>query len=400
MQRRVIIYRDLLLPYSETFIPAQVESLTAYTGLYVGTSRTANATSLIPADRSLTLSDFVQSAGVWKMAFKLGGVVHPQWLQSLQALSPNLIHAHFGLDGIWGMRLARRLQLPLVVTFRGNDITGMDLKPGQRAPSVLDFWHRRGQFFRDYYVQRRPELFQTARYCIGVSDFIRHKVVEKGCPPEKAVVIYNGVNLDKFSFDPTLTREPVVLFVGRLVEKKGCEYLIRAMAAVQAARPDVELVLIGDGPQRAELESLARSVLKQYRFLGPQPHPTVKEWMNRANVLCAPSITAATGDSEGLPNVVTEALAMQLPVIGSIHAGIPEAVVHGETGFLTAERDWEAIAEHLLVIFNNPEMRNQMAIAGRQRIEQQFDQKHSIAKLEALYSEILAEPSVVTKHPL
>ena len=122
--------------------------------------------------------------------------------------------------------------------------------------------------------------------------------------------------------------------------------------------------------------------------------------MNRANVLCAPSITAATGDSEGLPNVVTEALAMQLPVIGSIHAGIPEAVVHGETGFLTAERDWEAIAEHLLVIFNNPEMRNQMAIAGRQRIEQQFDQKHSIAKLEALYSEILAEPSVVTKHPL
>ncbi|MBW4486460.1 MAG: glycosyltransferase [Trichocoleus desertorum ATA4-8-CV12] len=392
MQRRVIIYRDLLLPYSETFIPAQVESLTAYTGFYVGTSRTTNAAALIPPDRSLTLSDRVSSPAFWKMALKLGGIVESQWLRSLQKLSAHLIHAHFGIDGIWGLFLARKLGLPLVVTFHGNDATGMDRHPsGQVRVNPLDFLFKRGQFFRDLYVSRRGQLFAEAACVIAVSEFIREQLIKKGCPAEKVTVHYIGVDVDKFTPNPAIAREPVVLFVGRLVEKKGCGHLIRAIAQVQTTLPTVELVVIGDGPLRSTLEQQADNLLKHYRFLGAQSPEAVQGWMNRAAVFSVPSITARTGDAEGFGMVFAEAQAMELPVVSFATGGVPEAVAHGETGFLAPEGDWETLAKYLLTLLQETQLRQRFAAAGRQRIIQHFNLKHNTAKLEAIYDSVLAK---------
>jgi len=392
MQRKVIIYRDLLLPYSETFIPAQVESLTTYTGYYVGTSRTGNAASLISSDRSLTLSDRVASPAFWKMALKLGGVVQGPWLRSLQALSANLIHAHFGIDGIWALFLARKLGLPLVVTFHGNDATGMDRHPsGQARVNPLDFFWKRGQFFRDLYVSRRAQLFAEAACVIAVSEFIREQLIQKGCPAEKVKVHYIGVDVDKFTPDPAVPREPVVLFVGRLVEKKGCEYLIRAIAQVQTILPDIELVVIGDGPLRSALEQQAANSLKRYRFLGAQSPAVVQDWMNRAAVFSVPSIKAQTGDAEGFGMVFAEAQAMGLPVVSFATGGVPEAIAHGETGFLAPEGDWETLAKYLLTLLQEPHIGERFAIAGRERIAKHFNLKHNTAQLEAIYDSVLAK---------
>src|SRR5207245_957249 len=96
--------------------------------------------------------------------------------------------------------------------------------------------------------------------------------------------------------------DAIVLFTGRLDEKKGCEYLIRAMAKVQSESPHMELMVIGDGPLRPELEQLAAHCLRKYRFLGFQPREVVKHWMNRARMFGAPSIRARSGDAEGYPN--------------------------------------------------------------------------------------------------
>jgi glycosyltransferase involved in cell wall biosynthesis len=155
--------------------------------------------------------------------------------------------------------------------------------------------------------------------------------------------------------------------------------------------PQVELVMIGDGSLRSTLEELAKSSLKRYSFLGSRSHDVVKEWMNRSFLLCAPSITATTGDSEGLPTVVNEAAAMGLPVVASIHAGIPEAVVHGETGFLVPEKDWEAMAKHILTLLGDSSLRKRFAMAGRNRVEQEFNLKRNTEKLENIYNSILAE---------
>lgn len=387
MSTPIIIYRDELLPYSETFIPAQVEHYSTYRGVYVGTSRTTQA-ALIPVEKSIVLSDFVSSPAAWKTAFKLAGVIYPGWFNALRALSPRLIHAHFGLDGVFALPLAQRLQIPLIVTFHGYFATA-DIQLSPNLTFASNFFKQRGKFFRELYVRRRDRLFQNAHCGIAVSDFIRSQLIAKGYPSDKIQVHYIGIDVDQFVPNFKGEREPVVLFVGRLVEKKGCQYLIRAMSQVQAAMPEVELVVIGNGALKSTLEELAKNTLKRYRFLGAQPSTVVREWMNRASVLCAPSVTTAIGESEGLPIVVLEAMAMQLPVVSSFHAGIPEAIAHAETGFLAAEKDWQSLAQNILILLQNRELQNQFAIAARNRVEQQFNLKHNTAKLEAYYSEIL-----------
>jgi colanic acid/amylovoran biosynthesis glycosyltransferase len=387
-KKTIIIYRDELLPYSETFIPAQVENFSSYSGYYVGTSHSSTPNSLIPQDKSIILSDIVPSPGLWKTAYKLAEFPHPTWVKRLQSLSPTLIHAHFGLDGVFALPLAKKLNLPLIVTFHGYYATA-DIESTEQKiwyNYSLDYLKRRGQFFRELYLRKRDRLFQEADSFIAVSEFIRSQLIAKGCPPEKIKVHYIGIDIDKFTPDPTIEREPIVLFVGRLVEKKGCEYLIRAMAKVQAQIPDIELVIIGDGRLRSTLENLAANSLKRYRFLGIQLPEIVKEWMRKSLLLSAPSLTTPQGESEGLPIVILEAMAMGLPVISSIHAGIPEAIIHQETGLLIPEKDWEALSNSIFNLLQDKQLREDFAIAGRQRIEQKFNLKQNTAQLEEIYN--------------
>src|SRR5438309_11333226 len=96
-------------------------------------------------------------------------------------------------------------------------------------------------------------------------------MIRQGFSANKIVVHYVGVDTELFCPEPGVKRKPIALFTGRLVEKKGCEYLIRAMAKVQSKSPHMELMVIGDGPLRSELEQLAGQCLRKYRFLGFQP---------------------------------------------------------------------------------------------------------------------------------
>ena len=389
-KKTVIIYRDQLIPYSETFIPAQVENFLSYQGFYVGSSGFPIAKSMLPQDRTIILGELGSPGGLWKTAYKLTGFIHPLWLKCLQDLSSQLIHAHFGLDGFLALPLAKKLKVPLIVTFHGYYATTEIIinQPQSLTTQTRNFVKNRGQFFRELYFRNRDRLFQEGNYFIAVSEFIRSQLIEKGCPPEKIQVNYIGVDVDKFTPNLLVKREPIVLFVGRLIEKKGCEYLIEAIAQVQKTIPNIELVVIGDGILRSSLENLANNLLSNYRFLGVKPQETVQEWMNIAFLLGAPSVTTATGESEGLPIVILEAQAMGLPVISSIHAGIPEAIVHEETGFLTQEKDGESLAKYILTLFENVELREKFSTLGRRRIETEFNLKLNAAKLEEIYDNI------------
>src|SRR5262249_19207401 len=149
-----------------------------------------------------------------------------------------------------------------------------------------------------------------------------------------------GIDVERFApAERQTSPEPVVLFVGRLVAKKGCEYLIRAMAQVQVTRPDAQLVIIGEGPLDAALKALAEQTTCKCVFLGAQSSDEVRSWFQRARLFCLPSVTADTGETEGLPISILESLAMAVPVVSTQHAGIPEAIRDGETGLLAPERD-------------------------------------------------------------
>jgi len=374
----VIFLTGLLLPPSETFIRAQGESLQAFTPYYVGSRFVKGLT--LPEERTFAINEGGPLGNAREAAFKWSGFAPPLY-QKIKQLKPALIHAHFGVCGTLALPVAARLNLPLIVTFYGLDAT---LKEEESKHDSLT--HR-------VYFRRLERLKRETQLFIGVSGFIRQKLLDQGFAPDRVIAHYYGVDTQLFQPDPTIPREPVVLFVGRLTEKKGCEYLIRAMAEVQKDYPDVELVIIGDGYLRSDLEAQAAQQLSRYKFLGLQPPAVVKQWMNRATLFVAPSVTAADGDAEGLPTVVVEAQSMGLPVVGSIHAGIPEAVLHGETGLLAPERDWQQLAKHILQILGDQALWQRFSVDGQERMRHHFDLPKQTRILEELYQKVLSTSS-------
>jgi glycosyltransferase involved in cell wall biosynthesis len=197
------------------------------------------------------------------------------------------------------------------------------------------------------------------------------------------------VDVKKFTRNPAVQRENIVLFVGRLVEMKGCEYAIRAMAAVQQQLPDTKLVIIGEGPLRPSLERLARESNCRCEFLGVQSSEAVRAWMSRARVFCTPSVTARSGNVETFGIVFIEAQAMELPVVSTTAGGIPEAVENGVTGLLAPEKDSGALAARLYLMLTDRAAWQSFSVAGRERVCRQFELQKQTRILEHKYEEVI-----------
>jgi len=372
----VVVYKDKLLPGSQTFVRAQGEALQHYLPVYAGTQLVPRGLAL-PEGRWAVVNEGGLLGRVRQSAFYRWGYA-PEFVRGLQQVKPVLLHCHFGPDGVRAMPLARKLDVPFLITFHGYDAT--------ITPEFAPDWRHRE------FLRQRPALARTAAKFLAVSKYIKSKLIEQGFPEEKVVVHYIGIDTDFFRADSSVRREPVVLFVGRLVEKKGCEYVIRAMARVHLACPEARLVVIGEGPLRSRLERLAQQHSPSATFLGAKSPNEVREWMNRASVFCVPSTTASNGDQEGFGLVFTEAQAMGLPVVSFASAGVPEAVSDGETGFLVPERDDEGLARNITMLFTDRQVWQRCSAAGIARVRSQFDLRKQTGVLEEIYGSITGEP--------
>jgi colanic acid/amylovoran biosynthesis glycosyltransferase len=369
-RQTIAIYRDKLLPTSETFVRAQAESLIRYRAIYLGLLRQAGLS--LPESRVHIVCGEGPLGKVQRIRFKVFGSTLRQ-RRKFGSERPVLLHAHFGPGGCEVSSTARALDIPLVVTLHGYDVTSAD----DNLPAL--------------YVRRRRDLQRTAARFICVSEFLRTEALKKGFPPEKTIKHYTGVDTAFFRADASLPRWPVVLFVGRLVPNKGCEYVIRAVAALQESRPDVKLVVIGDGPLRTQLEEQSSAALQNYEFLGAQPPEAVRSWMNRAKVLSVPGIQAESGITEAFGMVFAEALAMGLPIVSSAIGGVPEIVADGQNGFLVPERDWKALASKMLLVLENQDLWDRFSRLGKQRVDNMFDLRKQATLLENIYDSVLTE---------
>lgn len=402
-QPTVLVYRDMLIPRSETFIPAQVGAMTRFRGCYVGTRRSEASLPLMGSVTCLGEATAApwgnRLAPLWKTLFKTGGQLPPGWLDRLRRLNPDLLHAHFGPDGTFALPLAQALGIPLVVTFHGYDAT---LTGPSEARSALalgqQFLRQRGTFYREQYLRRRSRLFAEADCIIAVSQFIADRLLAVGCPESKLRVHYIGIDRSQFEpcqADPHQVAphpddpRPIVLFVGRLVEKKGAADLIEACAQLADLGP--RLVVIGEGPLRSELEALAQGLQIDATFLGHQPPVVVRDWMGRAQVFSVPSRTARSGDAEGLGMVFAEAQAIGLPVVSCRSGGVVEVVQDGVTGLLVPEADPRALAEALGRLLADGDWRRRLGAAGPGWVADRFDLRANTAELEVLYDQVLAE---------
>jgi colanic acid/amylovoran biosynthesis glycosyltransferase len=280
------------------------------------------------------------------------------------------ILCHFGPAGIRGMQLREvgALKGRLAVVFHGFDLSAyLESKSGNPY----------------------ADLFEKADLLLPVSDRWKQRLLELGAPEDKIVVHQMGVDPQAFRFSVrTLeTGESVRLIsLTRLVEKKGIEYAIRAVARLDRLVPVVYDV-IGDGPLRSELETLIRSlgVQDRVRLHGWKVKQEVIAYLDQAHVLVAPSVTAADGDEEGIPVALMEAMAVGLPVVTTRHSGIPELVQDGVSGYLVPERDVEALADRLNHVVSNPTDWEHLGRAGRAFVEQH----HNIKMLNSILIKLL-----------
>lgn len=365
----VLIFRKRLLPWSETFIAAQGRALTRYHPVFVGYTHDPGGASYLDGCQRIVLADYDVAPGIplGKALLKTTGRVPRRWLRALRATRPRLLHAHFATSAQPAARLAAALRIPLVMTFHGHDIAKT---PRTRA-----------------HAEQRRALFASIERAIAVSDFIAGRLREAGCPEEKIVVHHIGVDTDRFTpgSEPAPQR---ILFVGRLVPKKGLDHLLRAFPAVRARVPDAELVVVGDGPLRSAHEALARELGVPARFVGVQTPDEVRAWLQRSRVLAAPSVVTAEGDAEGLPVTIMEALATGLPVVGFPSGGSADGVKQGETGLLVEPGDEAALADALVQALGDDALHARMRAASRRFALEQFSITRQAARLETIYDEV------------
>ena len=370
MRPTVLIFRKRLLPWSETFIAAQGRALERYRPVFVGYRLMRPGAAYLGDARHVVLADHALVPSLSKAALKTLGRVTPAWRRALESCEPALLHTHFGLKPGPALAIARALGVPLVVTFHGMDITV------ERGSSR----HRRDL----------DRLFRRASRILAVSRFIAEQLREADCPEEKLVVHYIGVDTDRFSPGQPSARAPArILAVGRLVPKKGVVHLLRAMPRVRAVVPGAELLIVGDGPLRRELEGQSRDLGAGARFLGVRTPDEVLDLIRTSTVFCAPFVVAPSGDAEGLGLTQLEAQACGLPVVTSPSGGSVEALVHGETGLISPAGDADALADHLLALLTDPERAARFSRAAREHVLRSFDLRTQSRRLEEIYDEVV-----------
>lgn len=247
----------------------------------------------------------------------------------------DLIEGHFAFpDGFAAAWLGRKLGKPSLIHVHETDVHTIP----NESPLLRRF------------------VSWALRHADGVravSQAIADGAIALGAEAAKVQVIYNGVDVQRFALMPReVARQQLgidpkrryLLYVGRLVGVKGLDLLLNAAAMVMRQEQNLELLLVGDGPEKAQLQQKAErlGITSRTHFIGVQPHDRIPLWMNAGDAFCLPS------HKEGMPTVLLEALSCGTPVVATAVGGIPEVMADGEVGYLARSRDPEELASRLL----------------------------------------------------
>jgi len=309
--------------------------------------------------------------GLWNTLMLKLNKTPPFLYDVVKKEKPDLIHGHFGLDSYRLLGLKRTFKLPFIVNFYGYDVL--------RLPEEFG-WKRR---YRT--LAQEGDLF-----FVGSEDMKRN-VTDLGFPEEKIKVLKLGMNLDDIRFEQRTTAGPNVMMVGRMVEKKGFKYAVRAVKLLKDKNTTIQLDLYGDGELRPALEQLTSEldINGRVTFHGQTGNQVIFNELYRHDILLVPSVQAADGDREGIPQTTVEGMATGIPVIASSHAGLPELVIHEETGLQVPERNASALADAIRQYMEEDSLVSKMSKNGRNRVEQEHNIFPQVHKAEEWYKSLI-----------
>jgi len=257
----------------------------------------------------------------------------------------------------------------VVVCFRGSDITTAD-------PNAYKKVFKKGDLF------------------LPVCDYFRKKLIALGCSVDKIVVHYSAIDCSKFFF--AIRQKPEndsihLISVCRLVKKKGLDYAIKAFAEVSKKHTQLHYDVVGEGPERIYLELLIRQLGLQDKITlhGWKSQNDIVSMLNSAHIFLLPSRKASDGNEEGIANALKESMAMGLISVATWHAGTPELIEDGVSGFLVPEKNVYKLANTIDYIIEHPEIWESVGLAGRKKVKDEFETKQSIVKLEKIFYTLL-----------
>ena len=277
-----------------------------------------------------------------------------------------ILLAEYGHIGADALEIAKYFNLPLIIHFHGHEAY---------RTTILE-----------KYADKYQKAFDYASAIIVVSRHMENQLLDLGAPREKLFYNCYGVDLTKFSKNKEILPNKLLISVGRFVDKKAPYFVLLAFKKVLDVHSDAKLMMIGDGYLLDSTKNLASYLViaDAVEFMGSIDHAETIEQMNKSSVFVQHSITAGDNDREGTPNTILEAGACGLPVVSTRHAGIPDVIVEGETGFLVDEGDVDQMAEHLVYLLNHPSIAQEMGKKARKVIEEKFTLEQSIGNLKRI----------------
>lgn len=352
--------------YSETFIQGHINGLKGNVQVLHG----GTLPSMVGVDNYLL--DFSLPKRIYRKAASiLFNIKYEDFLAKavrkyLQENKIQLVFAEYGLVAADVSDICNELNIPLIAHFHGYDAFKYE---------VLD-----------EYLLRYKKMFKSVRYIVAVSENMKQQLVKLGADEKRIEVIPCGANTEKFKPVENCCSSDYFLFVGRFVDKKAPHHTITAFGEVVKKCPAARLKMVGDGPLLEKSVQLASTlgIKDKVEFCGTRSSDEVSGLMANALAYVQHSVIPEDGDSEGMPVAVMEAGAAGIPVVSTRHAGIPEVVIEGETGFLVDEHDVSAMAGYMEQLFNDRSMARKFGAAARERINEKFSLSVSIGKLNEL----------------
>jgi colanic acid/amylovoran biosynthesis glycosyltransferase len=296
----------------------------------------------------------------------------------LKKRNARLIHAHFGFNGVQALEMKKKVNIPLVTTFYGADLSQKDIINSLK--------------------ERYRQLFREGNLFLVEGPYMKDKLHGLGCPLEKIRIQRIAIPVDTIPFQE---RKPKgegnksvrLLFCGRFTEKKGLIYALEAVKKVweEYGYHHIYFSIIGDG----ELKEQIGTFIKENNMTGYVELPgflNYQEYLRRldeADIFIHPSVTAVNGDSEGgAPTTILEAQAMGLPIISTYHADIPNIVVPEKSALLSNERDIDGLARNILFLLENQHLWSQLGKTGREFVQQYHDINKETPAMEENYMSV------------
>lgn len=366
---KIVIFTSKFLSYSETFIYQHIQYLAENHEVKVICTEIFNQeyfpfSNVDTLDYDYTKPSFLEKVLINKTYFNKS--FSKNLNRIIESFKPDIIHCHYGINGLIFSQNIKLSNTPIFVTFHGYDASRL-----LDSSRLYRFGLRR--------LFRKKNIFP-----IAVSKRIKQNLEKNRIYSRNTKVRYLGIDVGYFTPSERNIKDLIFIQVSRFVEKKGHSYTLKAFSKYikESNNSEAKLLLIGDGNLMDETKKLSieLNLNNQVEFLGKQSQEAIKKHLNEASIYVQHSVTDASGDMEGLPIAIMEAMSMQLPILSTRHSGIPEIVEEGINGYLSTERNVDEFAQKMKLISTWSRLR-----INREKVKSDFDSHKNFMLLESDY---------------